>query len=191
MPSELLLTWDAERCVVTRTGKDEADPAALETLYQFAPALRNFCRTRVPNPADAEDTCHETLLRALRCLPRFRDGAPLWPWLRVIAGRVCADSWRSQARLDAFPGAALHDTAGPTPDEAIERAERATIVRRGFAEIDARARRYLYLREVEGWSYARLGTLEGRSGSAIRGLVVRARRRLRQRVEIAARRQGS
>jgi RNA polymerase sigma-70 factor (ECF subfamily) len=164
------------------------DHDGLELLYTvYAEGLTKFCRTRLNGrEADAEDACHETLLRASRALPRFREGAPLWPWLATIAANVCKDMVRNDGRfreLVAEPA----DPQSVTEDE-VDRRDRAAILVAAMGAVPAHYRKALYLREFESWSWEDIAKAEGRSVASVRSSLMRGRRFLRQSIRHEAER---
>lgn len=166
-----------------------SDPAAFEELYrQHGPALQQLCHKRLGNAVDAEDACHEAMLRAWSSLDRYDPSRPMWPWLATIAGNVCLDLQR-RSRL-AESRRAPSDPVPMSPDEVALNGERDVVVREALASLPTSSRTVLFLRDVEGWSYTRIGRLEGRSAPAIRTAVARARHQLRTEVEAVARASG-
>jgi RNA polymerase sigma-70 factor (ECF subfamily) len=166
-----------------------SDPAAFEALYrQHGPALRQLCRKRLGNAVDAEDACHEAMLRAWSSLDRYDPSRPMWPWLATIAGNVCLDLQR-RSRL-AESRRAPSDPVPMSPDEVAVNGERDVVVREALALLPTSSRTVLFLRDVEGWSYTRIGRFEGRSAPAVRTAVARARHQLRTEVEAVARASG-
>jgi RNA polymerase sigma-70 factor (ECF subfamily) len=172
--------------IITRGQTTDHD--GLELLYTvYAEALTKFCRSRLNGrEADAEDACHETLLRASRALARFREGAPLWPWLATIAANVCKDMVRNDARFGELEG----DTADPhsvTEDE-VDRRDRAAIVVAAMGAVPEHYRKALYLREFESWSWEDIARAEGKSVASVRSSLMRGRRFLRQSIRHEAER---
>jgi RNA polymerase sigma-70 factor (ECF subfamily) len=166
-----------------------ADPAVLEALYrEHGPALRQLCSKRLGNERDADDACQEALLRAWSAIDRFDAARPVWPWLATIAGNVCIDIQR-RARTAARKQPPC-DLAPLSPEELALIGERSGLVREALAQLPSASRNVLFLRDVEGWSYSRIGRFEGRSAPAVRTAVTRARHQLRAQLEATARATG-
>lgn len=161
----------------------------LDLLYRrYAPALVAFCQHRLGNRGDAEDAAHEAILKAHRALPRFREGARLWPWLATIAANVCTDMLRSRERLGTQADAI--DWQAPEVDEDVSRRLRAGIVESALDELPERFRTPLFLREFMGWSYEEIAEFSNKSIGSVRTTLMRARRAFQARVEDVARRRG-
>ncbi|HEV7886786.1 MAG TPA: RNA polymerase sigma factor, partial [Acidimicrobiales bacterium] len=177
---------DEERVLAScRTGA----PDGLDLLYrEYAPALVAFCQHRLGSLSDAEDAAHEAILKAHRALPRFRDGARLWPWLATIAANICTDMLRARGRLD--PEQDAIDFHSPEVDEHVSRRLRAAIVDTALDELPERFRIPLFLREFMGWSYEEIAVFSNKSIGSVRTTLMRSRRAFQARVEDVARRRG-
>jgi RNA polymerase sigma-70 factor (ECF subfamily) len=173
---------------VLRSCRDGAEDG-LDLLYRrYAPALVAFCHHRLGNNSDAEDAAHEAILKAHRALPRFREGARLWPWLATIAANVCTDMQRSRERLS--PEQDAIDCEAPEMDEDVSRRLRASIVETALNELPERLRTPLFLREFMGWSYEEIAAFSNKSLASVRTTLMRSRRAFQVGVENVARRRG-
>jgi RNA polymerase sigma-70 factor (ECF subfamily) len=153
--------------------------------HEHGADLLRLCRRRLSDPHLAEDACHETLLRAAANLERVHAGAALWPWLATIAANVCIDMQRRAARVSvvAEPPVA---TAAEEPHDSMTREQRRRLVEDALASLPEPVRSSLYLRELAGWSYAEIASVQGCSTGAVRSTLFRGRRMLRSRVEMLA-----
>lgn len=157
--------------------------ATFEAVYRrYAPALQAFCAGRLGNTADAEDACHEAMLKAHRALPRFRPGAPMWPWLATIAANVCIDMQR-QRPCDSLDAVTAGTEAGDDdPYDLVTARLRRQLVDDAIGGLPERYRAPVYLADIEGWSYAEIAKLEGTTVTAVRGVLHRGRAILRDRI---------
>lgn len=179
------LTEEAQVLASCRSG----DVEGLDLLYRrYAPALVAFCQHRLGNAGDAEDAAHEAILKAHRALPRFREGARLWPWLATIAANVCTDMQRSRERIG--PEQDGIDCFAPEVDEDVSQRLRVSIVEAALEELPERFRTPLFLREFMGWSYEEIADFSNKSIGSVRTTLMRARRAMQTRIEDVARRRG-
>lgn len=157
---------------------------ALDLLYRrYAIEVRRFCRSRLDADADADDACHETMLRAYRALPRFQRGAPLWPWLATIAANVCSDVHRDH-RCESLDGGTLrHEESSADPHAEVVGRMRRALVDDALDALAPQYRSAIYLRDLEGWSYAEIADLHGSSVATVRGNLHRGRLALRKQVQ--------
>jgi RNA polymerase sigma-70 factor (ECF subfamily) len=139
--------------------------------------------------ADAEEATQDAFVKAHRALGRFRDGAPLRPWLLTIVANEARNRVRAAGRRDRLalrvaeerrPGGAV-----PSPEAALldfERREEllAAVAQLPDADREAIACRY-FLDLSEEETAAALGCPRG----TVKSRVSRALGRLRERMEVA------
>lgn len=164
---------------------DAADAESMVTLYR--PRMLRLCRRILPGNEYVEDACQEALTKAFEALPRFRSGAPMWPWLATITANVCRDLLRREHFTDPIEAADGQVIAWSDPEEVATGRRRARLVTDAIGSLPAAYRTPVYLREVEGWSYAQIAETRGRSLASIRTTLMRGRRLLADRIETLAR----
>lgn len=161
---------------------------ALELLYRrYADRLRQFCRGKLGDAAEAEDACHESILKANAALDRFNEGAGIWPWLSTIAAHVCIDinRHRSHSVLRERMESASEDF-----EQVLESRARAEMVDQALANLRGYQKALIYLREFQGLSYDQIAQTMGTSVASVRSTLLRARRALKESVHKAARERG-
>jgi RNA polymerase sigma-70 factor, ECF subfamily len=183
-----VLPTEAEEQQVLRSCLS-GEEGSLDLLYRrYGPPLIAFCRSRLGDSGDAEDAAHETILKAHRALPGFRQDARLWPWIATIAANLCIDMHRSRQRLD--PEADLVASLGPDVDDVVNRRLRAEIVKTALGELPEHYRTPLLLREFMGWSYDEIAAFSDKTTGSVRSTLMRARRALQAQIEHVARQTG-
>jgi RNA polymerase sigma factor (sigma-70 family) len=82
------------------------------------------------NAADAEEAAQEGFVKAWRSLARFREGAPLRPWLLTIVANEARNRRRSAGRRAALAvRVAAHEGAGTSAEsEALALESRAALL---------------------------------------------------------------
>ena len=153
---------------------------------------------RLQRRFDSSDLVQETLLKAHEKRDQFRGRteAERIKWLQEILTHTLADQVRraraqkrdvaleqsleaavaeSSARLDAV----LPDNQ-PSPAENVERAERLMHLAAAIEQLPEDQRDVIILRDLMGQPVAQIGEALGRSAKSIAGLVLRARRKLRE-----------
>ena len=166
----------------------DGDRAAFEELVRRTTRLV-FARLYLDTGrADrAEDLLQETLLLAFRSLRRLADPATFRPWLLAIAHNVLIDDARRAARLKRAappadtPVAALA-AAGASPPEAAERAELRGRVLAVLRSLPDEYRLPITLRYITGADYDAIGEQLGLTNGALRGLLHRGLKLLRDRL---------
>jgi RNA polymerase sigma-70 factor (ECF subfamily) len=174
---------------ITEAPLELAGPVDMAEVYeQHGPRLVLLCQRLLGPDGDAEDAAHEALLKAWRALDRFDPTRPVWPWLATIARHTCIDQQRRRTTTRVHAPLASPAPGGPE-DIALD-GRHAPLVRDALQVLPAPAREVLFLRDVEGWDYERIGRRQGRSARAVRMAVSRARQELRTSVEHVARARG-
>lgn len=164
------------------------DRAAFEELIRRTSRLV-FARLYLDcrNAHRAEDLLQETLLLAFRSLTRLADPAGFRPWLLAIAHNVLVDAARRDARRKRAgptadsPVANLRD-AGPAPDVIAEREETRQQVLTVLRSLPDDYRLPLTLRYITGADYDTIGEQLGLTNGALRGLLHRGLKMLRDRL---------
>lgn len=157
----------------------DGDIAAFEDLYRrYYGRLFRFCLRRTGDPHEAEEVAQEAFARAYRAMPTLRGERRFYPWLSVIASRLCIDAHR---RIDrTAPSAEVDPGAFDAGDDPIEVAVDHELLLQALDRLSERHREVLHLREQRGWSYQRIAEHYSISMGAVEGLLFRARQSLRR-----------
>ena len=132
------------------------------------------------NREDAEDACHDALLRACRAAGQLTDTRQLRAWLYKIATRSAFNALKRQRRsaaryADVDPDSLPARSAGTPPD----RRELRQVVRAANG-LPAKQRAALMQRLFHDLSYADIGVALNCSPAAARANVYQALKRLRR-----------
>ena len=165
------------------------DVGAFDELYRrYLPRLVRFCEKRVGDRHEAEEVAQEAMARALRAMPAFAGERRFYPWVSVIASRLCVDSFRRRAR--STPEAEIDLGYVDGGQDEIVAAVDTDLLRQALERLGPRHREVLHLREEEGWSYQRIADHYGVSMSTVEALLFRARKALRREFLAIAPRDG-
>ena len=152
-------------------------------LARLRPRLQRYAARRLGDLHEAEELVQEALLRA--CGQGLTTEDELAAWCHVVTSRLVIDRLRTRGRtvtVSEVPEGERRQR--DTADIVVARDEARTALD-ALDALPARQAAVLWAREVEGSSYAELGARFGMSDPAVRSLLMRARRALRQ--EYAAR----
>jgi RNA polymerase sigma-70 factor (ECF subfamily) len=160
----------------------EVDLADLVRTY--SPLLFRVAHSVLRCRAEAEDAVQDVFVRVLehrRSLAAVRD---MRVWLIRIAWNLALDR-RRRVRPEQFDeGFAEGLVAKNLPvDEALNEARRIRAVLRELERLPKAEREVLLLAAIEELGTAEMAEVLGRSESAVRALLFRARTRLRERLE--------
>ncbi len=173
----------AVRAEAPEIGARASGVQTLEALYEsHAPQLRRRCLRLTRDPVAADDLTQEVLARFIARFPEPPADMNVGGYLHTMAGNVL---WKQRRDDHEVADGDIEFSAGA--DEHLENdPERSTLlleqqhlVRRCAAMLTGRQRRALTLREVEGHSYAEIGSELGIGTDAVAQVISRARVRLR------------
>lgn len=163
----------------------EGDRAAFARLvHEHQRPLSAYARRLLMDPVAADDVVQETLLRLWTKADRFNpQAARLTTWLHRIAHNLCIDQQRRGARLTELPPA--WDPAGEEgPEQDRVRQEQSRRVSEALKTLPERQRCALLLCHYQGLSNSDAAHILEISIDALESLLARARRRLKQDLEV-------
>ncbi len=165
----------------------EIDLAAL--VESYSALLFRVVHSVLRNQAEAEDVVQDVFVRVLEHRRRLPEVREMRVWLVRIAWNLALDR-RRRIRPEQFDeGFAEGLVSREVPaDEALNEARRMNAVLREMERLPRAERDVLMLAAIEELGTAEMAEVLGRSESAVRALLFRARTRLRERLEEGARR---
>lgn len=139
------------------------------------------------NREDAMDVTQETMLRAYRALPSFKEGADFLPWIYRIAWNICADRGRRRKRTPvtlSLEGneaeARTLPNPGASPDEDVEKDELRRILESAISRLDDGYRELVVMFHLDGLSIKEISKITGLKDTVIKNRLYRGRRMLKQ-----------
>ena len=162
--------------------RPEVDLAALVETYSAL--LFRVAHSVLRGRAEAEDVVQDVFVRVLehrRSLPAVRD---MRVWLVRIAWNLAIDRRRRRRPEQMDESFAQSLVASSVPaDKALDEAQRMNAVLREMERLPKGERDVLLLSAIEELETVEMAKVLGRSESAVRALLFRARVRLRERLE--------
>ena len=146
---------------------------------------------------EAEDLAQEVFLRVYRARASYRPDAKFSTWLFSIAHNVASNHRRTKARkpttrLDA-PASGSSSATRPAADSLpgpdvtasaqLRKLELAEVVREALDGLGEDQKVAVLLNKFEGMGYAEIAQVMGRTESAVKSLLARARYNLRDRLQ--------
>lgn len=163
------------------TAARDGDEAALAAiLTKGLPRLVAFFRGQGLDLPDAEDVASDVCEAVIRSIGRLRSPQAFEAWFWRVARSKFHDYLRKRHR--PLPAPEL-ETTHVLPDEHTIDQEDYRAVRAAYGKLSARDRELLWLREVEGLSYAEIGGRLFKRQGSVRVAMLRARRRFEQLVK--------
>jgi RNA polymerase sigma-70 factor, ECF subfamily len=151
--------------------------ATLEHIWQeFAVKLGQFIRSRVTDPATAEDILQDVFVKIHKRLGSLQDPAKLERWIYLIARHAIIDHYRSRKATVEVPETLPAEAdAGDAEFEGLKAA-----FRRMIESLPEAYREALVLTEYEGLTQSELAQRLGISLSGAKSRVQRGRARLKE-----------
>lgn len=172
---------DHDLVVRSQSGDDDA----FEDLYRrYFARLYRFCLRRIGDPHEAEELTQEAFVRAYGALSRLGGERRFYPWLSVIASRLCVDAFRRRARSE--PASIVDLGASDDGQDHVLHAVDVELLGTAFRKLNPRHREALALREHEGWSYQHIAEHYDVSIGTVEALLHRARKALRREFDALA-----
>lgn len=150
-----------------------------ETVFKFA-----YIRLR--KVEDARDVCQDAFVRAMQFIQENPGRVPLKVnfrgWLRVIVRNIINDRFRRVlCRSEPISSdASDHAPVEELPEDRMILAEDLAILRRCIEELTERARKIVFLRDIEGLSEKSIAKQVGSNPNAVSVALHRARKSLRE-----------
>jgi len=164
------------------SARPEIDLAALVETYSAL--LFRVAHSVLRSPAEAEDVVQDVFVRVLEHRRSLQEVRDMRVWLVRIAWNFALDR-RRRIRPEQWDESFAESLAGSSvpADKALDEAQRVSSVLRELERLPRGERHVLLLSAVEELGTAEIAQVLGRSESAVRALLFRARTRLRERLK--------
>ncbi len=177
--------------------RDDDAGAFEELVARYQDRLIAVLEHLVRGRDQAEDLAQEVFLRVFRARKRYRPGARFSTWLFTIANNVASNALRRRRRrkeVDATTVVGGEDrqgsldemataASGLMPARQLDQLERAEMVQAAVESLNERQRMALLLAKFEGLSYEEISQVMELSPQAVKSLLSRARRNLKDWLE--------
>ena len=168
---------DRDRRLVLRHQQGDAD--AFDELYRrYHHRLVSYCARRVGDRHTAEELAQDAFVKALRAMPGFAGERRFYPWMTVIAQRLCIDHHRRHGRVE--PAAEIDAGVVDADHDAVFAAVDRDHLADAMDRLAPRHREILELREQQGWSYHQIAEHLDVPMTTVEALLHRARKALRR-----------
>jgi RNA polymerase sigma-70 factor (ECF subfamily) len=176
---------DTELIARARTG----DVAAYESIVRRFQDVAIRTAHLICPEADADDAVQEAFIKAFAALPRFREGAPLRPWLLRIVANEARNRRRSAGRRHGLAlrvaDAAEPARSVPGPEHVVMAAEQRSELLAALATLRDDDREVLGARYLLDLSEAETAETLGIPRGTVKSRTSRALARLREALEPA------
>ncbi len=174
-----------EGCSLALSFMEDARPAVDLTIIvdAYSTLLFRVANSVLRSRTEAEDVVQDVFIRLLQHRPSLSAVRDMRVWLIRIAWNLALDRKRRKRpeQLDEDFARSLASETMPA-DEALEEAQRYQSVLREIEKLPRAERHVLLLAAIDELGTAEIAGVLGRSESAVRALLSRARARLRERL---------
>jgi RNA polymerase sigma-70 factor (ECF subfamily) len=168
--------------LVLEIAQPEIDVATLVETYSRL--LFRVAHSVLRNQAEAEDVVQDVFVRVIERRRSLQAIRYMRVWLIRIAWNLALDRRRRIRPVQMDETFAENLAANTVPaDERLEQSQRMKAVLREMERLPKAERQILLLSAIEELGTAEMSKVVGRSESAVRALLFRARTRLRERLE--------
>ncbi|HTS10896.1 MAG TPA: sigma-70 family RNA polymerase sigma factor [Candidatus Limnocylindrales bacterium] len=190
LPSQVVKDDEGALVAAAQSG----DVSAFETLVgRYERKIFRLTQNITQNREDAEDAMQESFLKAFEHLPEFQGNSRFYTWLVRIAVNQALMKLRkrrpNQVSLDEDIDTGEEtiprdvEDWGPSPEERYEQAELSGILSGVISELDPSFRIVFQLRDIEELSTEETAEALGLSVPAVKSRLLRARLKLRQKLD--------
>lgn len=153
----------------------------LELVKPELPRLQAFCRKLTGNSVSGDDLLQDALYDALKGFSKLRNGGAFRSWLY----RIVINRYRTTVRRLSRETSLTVPLSGDVVDSTVDKEEYAIRAARerlsvAMARLSALDRALVTLHELEGWSFAELAEILGKSEGSLRTRLSRAKKKMRK-----------
>ncbi len=179
------LTEEGGALPVERVAGASSDHAVAALVETYAGVMFRVAHAVLRSRAEAEDVVQEAFLRVVRHRGALGEVREMRVWLVRIAWRLALDR-RRKLRPEQMDRVFAESLAARdvSADAAMAQAEEFARVLREMERLPRAEREVLALAATEEMSAAEMAEVVGRSESAVRALLFRARARLKERLGV-------
>lgn len=179
-------------------GLGQKDPGAIDKfIKQFSRPLFGVILNYTKNPADAEEILQDTFLKIINKIDTFREGSPLWPWMRRIAINnsimwLRKNKAKQEKTLNLDDMTPVFTSQGEfkkpvfswtmDPEDLYMNSELATELYNAIQSLPVEYRIPLILKDVEGYSLKQISSLVHLKEPTTKTRIHRARSFVRERI---------
>jgi len=171
-------TTEDDRSLAERVVRDKNSDAFGQLYIRHTPMLYAVALRLTRNRADAEDAVHDTWVRAVSGLSKFRADSTLRTWITGILLNRLRETARARRpeSIDEFPEPATTDVRLPIDIDPIDLQAALAEMPDGYHEV-------VMLHDVEGFTHEDISHMLGVDPGTSKSQLARGRRWLRARLE--------
>lgn len=163
------------------------DPEAFAALYRrHLPRVYRYLLARLGDPYLAQDATAQTFLAALEDIGSYWGSGEFRAWLLMIAHNKAMDSFRARRATVSLEAVVEMPSSAPSPEQVVTTRLQLEDVLRAMRSLSPDRAEALTLRIFGGMSVAEVGAAMEKQEAAVKMLVFRALRDLRERLGVGS-----
>ncbi len=179
-PASMRYPTFVDELVVKRATRGDA--AAISQVYDIlsTPAF-NLANRMTMNRQLAEDVLHDTFIKVIANLHKYRGQVPLWAWVRQVLVNTCLNVMKKESRhqyhdslIDEFGRETIADPVNHDHDHA--RLDAMTLL----GQLSEKSRTVLILHDLEGLTHPEIAAMFEQTESFSKSVLFRARKQLNE-----------
>ncbi len=180
-------TDDSELVAALKEGREQA---YRQLIGKYQAKLRNLAYGITMDAEDSLDIVQDVFLKVYRGIGRFEGKSSLYTWLRRITVNESLNwkrKWRRRFRWQhqSMDDESFYESADMSNDEDIpeniyRKKELEKLLKEGLNILNEDARMVFVLKELEGLSYEKIGSMLGISSGTVSSRLFYAREKLRK-----------
>ncbi|MEM9533643.1 MAG: RNA polymerase sigma factor [Pseudomonadota bacterium] len=164
---------------ITVKRAQRGDTDAMAAIYQiFAKPCFNLAYRMAGSPAVAEDIVHDTFVKVISKIHRFRGPAPLWAWVRQITVNTTINHLNRRKWIAPMDDAGQIEVTWADP-VADRRPLTEHDAQHLLNQLPAQARAVVLMHDLEGMTHKEIAEAFGQTESFSKSVLFRARKQLK------------
>ncbi|MBN1560254.1 sigma-70 family RNA polymerase sigma factor [candidate division KSB1 bacterium] len=152
-----------------------------ELVLRYQDRVLNTCFRLIGNEEEARDAAQDIFIKVYHALASFKPQASFSTWLYRIAANHALNVARSRkrrSRIRSFTAEIALIADAKNPHSALEKEERAHLVREALNQLGESQKTIVVLHRFEGLSYKEIADIMNISVSSVESRLFRARQKL-------------
>jgi RNA polymerase sigma factor (sigma-70 family) len=162
------------------------ETAFADLMQRWELPVKSVIARIVLNASEAEDLAQETFVRLWQHRNKFTPGRAVKPWILGIAVNLARNRlrwWKHRPAVALEQWSEVSEGGADEGSHRLESAERSAAVRDAIASLPADFREAVILFEYENLSYQEIADALGISLKTVENRIIRARQKLRSKLE--------
>lgn len=155
-----------------------------ELMSQYQHHVYNIAYRMMGNEHDASDLAQESLIKVFRSIASYKGKSTLSTWIYRITMNTCLDELRKKNKINkhiSYTNILLNlEDGSPSPEERMLNQEKNVYIQKAIFQLSEEYRAVIVLRDIQGFSYDKIGEILDISLGTVKSRISRARKLLKE-----------